>query len=291
MRTNIDTQQILDLNRRFHDEVEAESYDQRMGVDHGEAARAAIVAELELVLGKPLPRGCTVVDVASGTGNLAVKLAATGWFKEVIAVDISARSLEVAKSAATAMGVSLTTVVSDMVRLPFEDNSVDFVVGCAFLHHLPDPVGFMAEVHRVLKPGSSFVIVGEPTSFGASAINVMKFPLVLTNRILRRARGRADGGFVWDHDSIDVHDFTQADARALLAKFEDGRIVTEGFAAPIFDQALATPVRHVAGSNKALAAALSGVTKGLGWSDRHLFNRVLPKGGKVSLKISGRKAA
>ena len=60
----------------------------------------------------------------------------------------------------------METIESDMMRLPFPDGSVDYVVGCAFLHHLPHPAGFMGEVKRVLRPGGTFVIIGEPSGFG-----------------------------------------------------------------------------------------------------------------------------
>src|SRR5262249_51530333 len=245
MRTDVDEKLILDLNRRFHDEFEASNYDQRMAVSHDEASVERMVAELERVLGRPLPRG-RVLDVGSGTGNVAVKLAATHRYEAVVATDISRRSLDMAQQSARVLGCDLEIVESDMSRLPFADNSFDLVVGCAFLHHLPDPVRFMKEVRRVLKPGCPFVFIGEPTSFGMSVTNFVKSPLVLLNHFFRRTRGK-DQPFRWEHDNIDVHTFTKRDAQAMLDGFENRRVVTEGFALPIFDQGLFTPIRTVLG--------------------------------------------
>ena len=73
MRTNINTDYILDLNRRFHDEVEAETYDARMGTSHDIVSCEHMIQELETVLGSKLPRGGRVVDAACGTGNVAIK--------------------------------------------------------------------------------------------------------------------------------------------------------------------------------------------------------------------------
>ena len=56
MKTTVDEFQILEQNRRIHDEVEAEIYDQRMGVKHDDASCATTIAELERVLGGPLPK-------------------------------------------------------------------------------------------------------------------------------------------------------------------------------------------------------------------------------------------
>jgi SAM-dependent methyltransferase len=289
MRTDVDPRYVLDLNRRFHDDVEAATYDQRMGVIHDADAIERTVAELEHVLGAPLPRSGKVVDVASGTGNIAVKLALTGWYDEVIAVDISTRSLDVAKNVARSLGKDLTIVESDMVTLPFASNSVDFIVGCAFLHHLPDPVAFMSEVNRVLKPGAAFVIIGEPTHFGMNAINIVKFPLVLANRVQEGMKGPGKSMFRWDHDNIDVHDFSQGDARRLLNGFTEARIVTQGFAEPIIDQGILAPVRLVLGDAAWVNRTMNAFRRMLAAMDRFVFNRVLPHGMKVSLKISGKK--
>jgi ubiquinone/menaquinone biosynthesis C-methylase UbiE len=288
MRTDVDEKLILDLNRRFHDEFEASNYDQRMAVSHDEASVERMVAELERVLGRPLPQG-RVLDVGSGTGNVAVKLAATRRYDSVVATDISRRSLDMAQQSARALGCDLEIVESDMSRLPFADNSFDLVVGCAFLHHLPDPVRFMKEVRRVLRPGCPFVFIGEPTRFAMSATNVIKSPLVLLNRVFRGSRGIEDQSFRWDHDNIDVHVFTKRDAQAMLDGFENQRIVTEGFALPICDQGLFTPIRTVLGRNIYIDRSLRGMSKVLALSDELVFNHVLPRMLKVSLKISGEK--
>lgn len=290
MRTDVDEQRILDLNRRFHDEVEAGSYDRRMGVRYDQSSINAMIRELENVLGDRLQRaGGKVVDVASGTGNVAIKLSLTGWYDEVIAVDISSKSLEVASKRAEDVGCALTTIVSDMRRLPFEDDSIDFVVGCAFLHHLPNPLLFMREVHRVLKPGCPFVFIGEPTKFGSIGIEVAKLPLVLANSVIRRVRNRQGSTFVWDHDNIDVHVFSQNDAKRFVQDFDSSRIISEGFALPIIDQGLFTPIRLVFGENKFLQRAFAVSGRALAGIDYFFLNRTLPKGLKTSLKLSGKK--
>jgi SAM-dependent methyltransferase len=287
MKPDIDKDLILKLNREFHDEVEADTYDARMGVVHDAESIRRIVDELETVLGGPLPLTGVVVDAASGTGNLALKLASHGHYDRVCAVDISARSLEVASRNADALGVRIETLVSEMVRLPFDDGSVDLVVGCAFLHHLPDPPAFMQEVARILRPGGAMIVIGEPTAFGARALYWIKLPLVLANRLLRLLRKTET--FRWDHDNIDVHSFTKADARRLLAPFVRTRIVTQGFLAPLVDQGILTPIRTVTGAGGRLGRAFDGLTRGLRALDRWVFDRAVPRFGRISLKISGYK--
>src|SRR5215471_10186735 len=109
MKANVDVARVHAENRRFHDEVEADVYDQRMGISYDAEATARILSELEEVLGEPLPGG-TVVDVGSGTGHVAVKLAKTGRFGRVVATDISSRMLACARKNAADAGCTIETV-------------------------------------------------------------------------------------------------------------------------------------------------------------------------------------
>jgi len=176
-----------------------------------------------------------------------------------------------------------------MQTLPFEDNALDMLVGCAFLHHLPEPETFMKEVHRVLKPGAPFIIIGEPTSFGAWAINMTKLPLVLINKLIRTLRKTKNNIFRWDHDNIDVHDFTRTDTALLLDGFEKTRIVTQGFLEPVIDQGLLTPMRHVLGHSRIIDFIFTHITIFCRFFDMIIFNNLLPKFMRVTLKISGYK--
>jgi SAM-dependent methyltransferase len=52
----------------------------------------------------------------------------------------------------------------DALDLPLRDRSVDLVYGFAFVHHLPDREGFLAEVARVLRPGGRCVFMDDARS-------------------------------------------------------------------------------------------------------------------------------
>jgi SAM-dependent methyltransferase len=274
------------MNRQFHDQVEAHSYDQRMGVCHDQTDVQRTLDELERVLGQPLPAGGTVLDLGAGTGNLAIKLALDGRFQRVIAVDISAGMLREAAQAAAARGVRLETVVSDMRPLPFASGSVDLVVGCAVLHHVPEVDALMAEVRRVLKPGAPCVFVGEPSTWGARLTSLVKLPLVLGARlyglVTKRERPR------WDHDEIDVHTFSTADLRGLAKdRFAELRLCPEGFFEPIVDQALLAPLGLVLGEHQILASSSRALRRYLTRLDQRVVP-LLPEDLRVSMKFSCR---
>jgi SAM-dependent methyltransferase len=49
-------------------------------------------------------------------------------------------------------------VSGDALHLPFADQSVDTVLATELMEHLPDPVRFLAEVDRVLRPGGTLIL-------------------------------------------------------------------------------------------------------------------------------------
>jgi len=284
VKADVDVARVHEQNRRFHDEVEAEVYDQRMGIVYDAESTTRMIAELEDVLGAPLPGG-TVVDVGSGTGHVAVKLAKTGRFARVVATDISSKMLACARRNAADAGVSIETVETEMVRLPFEDGSVDLVVGCAILHHLPDPVAFLPEVRRILKPGAPCIFIGDPSTWGSRISNVLKFPLLAVYRTYKLLTGRTPRTS-WEHDHIDVHTFSKRDIGPLTEGFERVRIVPQGFLEPLLDIAFLTTVRERLGSWPGVTPFVSGVR----WISRRLdvlvFDRVVPGDLCVSMKFS-----
>ena len=284
MRSQLDVQRVLELNRKFHDQVEADTYDSRMGVRHGEEDVRRTLEELERVVGRQLPAGGTVIDLGAGTGNLAVKLARSGRFERVVAVDISAGMLERAAAAARAHACTVETVVSDMERLPFDDASVDCVVGCAVLHHVPDPVALMAEVRRVLKPGAPCAFIGEPSQWGARLTYCAKLPALGAAGVLRWFRPTS--GPRWDHDDIDVHTFTPSDIACMTAVgFDRVQLRPEGLLEPIVDQALLVPLQWLFAGSGVVARASRGARQALAAADRALAP-VVPPAVLASLKFS-----
>jgi len=95
-----------------------------------------------------------VLDVGCGTGNLTrallAKLSPAG---RVIAVDISPRMIDVARSKVSDPRVSWHP--EDARRLPLADNACDRVICYSVWPHFEDRKAVAAELGRVLKPGGS----------------------------------------------------------------------------------------------------------------------------------------
>ena len=97
-----------------------------------------------------LSSGSTVLDLASGTGDLCIDLAAAGM--QPISMDLSFGMLSADRSGAP-------RVQTDILRLPVPDASVDGVM-CGFaLRNLVDLPTFFAELGRVVKPGGRIALL------------------------------------------------------------------------------------------------------------------------------------
>jgi ubiquinone/menaquinone biosynthesis C-methylase UbiE len=109
--------------------------------------------------------GMRVLDIACGTGEPAISLAALlANDGEVIGVDISPAPLKIAEERAGHRGLfNVTFQQADAHSLPFPDNSFDRVtsrLGIMFFSDLPRA---LSEIRRVLKPeGRAILLVWGP---------------------------------------------------------------------------------------------------------------------------------
>jgi SAM-dependent methyltransferase len=96
-----------------------------------------------------------VLEVGSGPGRLAVKLAELASDIQVTGVDISPEMVERANARAARSGLAdrVEFLVGDVTALSFPDASFDVVVSTFSLHHWPNPARGLAEIYRVLRPG------------------------------------------------------------------------------------------------------------------------------------------
>ena len=113
----------------------------------------------EKVLMRYLPegQGRTALDVGCGTGFLSILMARNGW--NVVAVDNSASMAEQAKATAEYYGLAdrITVLQADADQNHLESDSFDAVVSRHASFLFTDPEAAYREIHRVLKPGGTFL--------------------------------------------------------------------------------------------------------------------------------------
>lgn len=106
-----------------------------------------------LLDGLELPDGCTVVDIACGTGTTALELANRGH--RVFAIDFSEKNLARVTARAQEAGLHerIQTFQADAAALPLEDNSATAVIAECALSTFVDKPKSVAEIKRVVEPG------------------------------------------------------------------------------------------------------------------------------------------
>jgi demethylmenaquinone methyltransferase/2-methoxy-6-polyprenyl-1,4-benzoquinol methylase len=102
----------------------------------------------------------TILDIATGTGDMAILLANTKAEK-ITGVDISAGMLEVGrkKIAEKNLSAKIGMMLADSENLPFEENSYDAITVCFGIRNFETLDKGLSEILRVLKPGGVFVIL------------------------------------------------------------------------------------------------------------------------------------
>ncbi|MBK9223942.1 MAG: bifunctional demethylmenaquinone methyltransferase/2-methoxy-6-polyprenyl-1,4-benzoquinol methylase UbiE [Flavobacterium sp.] len=110
----------------------------------------------------------TILDIATGTGDLAILMAETKAEK-IIGLDISVGMLEVGKQkiAAKKLSQKIEMMVGDSEKMPFEDNTFDAITVAFGIRNFENLEKGLAEILRVLKPNGTFVILetSNPTKF------------------------------------------------------------------------------------------------------------------------------
>lgn len=110
----------------------------------------------------------SVLDIATGTGDLAINLVRTGATK-IVGLDLSDGMLAVGRKKISEKGLSeqIEMIQGDSEALPFEDNSFDAITVAFGVRNFEDLEKGLSEIQRVLKPGGIFVILetSVPTKF------------------------------------------------------------------------------------------------------------------------------
>jgi len=94
-----------------------------------------------------------LVDIGCGSGNVIIQIAKKFPNLDLIGVEISSEILELAKKRAfeTKLNEKIDFKNGSVEKLPFPDNSIDFMLSTLSLHHWQEPTRALKEIYRVLK--------------------------------------------------------------------------------------------------------------------------------------------
>jgi demethylmenaquinone methyltransferase/2-methoxy-6-polyprenyl-1,4-benzoquinol methylase len=125
-----------------------------LGVDRGwrrQAVRAALAKSPARVL-----------DVATGTADLALALQAARPAADVVGVDFAEAMLEVGRAKAARRGLPVELRAGDGTALPYPDATFDAVTIAYGLRNFADVNAGLREFRRVLRPGGRLVVLEFP---------------------------------------------------------------------------------------------------------------------------------
>jgi demethylmenaquinone methyltransferase/2-methoxy-6-polyprenyl-1,4-benzoquinol methylase len=106
------------------------------------------------------PKNSTrVLDLACGTGDVCLAVSERFSTAEITGIDISPPMLRICDIRAHKAGAKITVVEGDIAVLPFNDGAFETVTASYALRNSPSLAATIAEVHRVLIPGGTFLIL------------------------------------------------------------------------------------------------------------------------------------
>lgn len=179
--------------------------------------------------------GERVLDVATGTGDVAIAFARRTRASSITGLDPSDGMLEVGreKLARESLDARIDLVGGDALALPFADASVDVVAIAFGLRNLPDYAQGVREMTRVLRPGGRLVVLEFLPPRGAALVAYRVYlgtVLPVAGRIIS---GSAEA---YGYLSRSIRGFMEAsEVRSLLAsaglRHVEARRLTGGIAA------------------------------------------------------------
>ncbi|MCF6278782.1 MAG: bifunctional demethylmenaquinone methyltransferase/2-methoxy-6-polyprenyl-1,4-benzoquinol methylase UbiE [Flavobacteriaceae bacterium] len=102
-----------------------------------------------------------VLDIATGTGDLAINIAKNTSAKKIIGLDISEGMLNVGKEkiAKEKLSGKIEMILGDSEKLLFKDNSFDAITVAFGVRNFEHLEKGLSEILRVLRPSGTFVIL------------------------------------------------------------------------------------------------------------------------------------
>ena len=125
-----------------------------------------------LVDAAPIARGERVLDVAAGTGNVAIRAAEAGAC--VVASDLTPEHFEAGRREAAARGVEVEWAEADAEALPFDDGEFEVVTSSLGAIFAPNHQAVAGELVRVCRPGGRIAMVNfTPDGLAADFFGVL----------------------------------------------------------------------------------------------------------------------
>lgn len=159
-----------------------------------------------------------VLDVATGTADLAVKAERLLHPREVVGVDLSQEMLQVGRKKVEKLGLGgrITLERANAESLPFSDDVFDAAFVAFGVRNFEDLDAGLSEIARVVRPGGALVVLefSHPRAFPIKQLYRFYARQILPR--IGRALSRDDGAYQYLPDSVAAF----PDGPAFLARVE-----------------------------------------------------------------------
>ncbi len=107
-----------------------------------------------------VPPSGFVLDAGTGTARIPILVGQQCPQWRIVAIDLSRNMLKLAAQNITQAGLQsqITLELADAKQLLFPAAQFDLVLSNSLIHHLPNPLSFLQEIDRVLKPGGALLL-------------------------------------------------------------------------------------------------------------------------------------
>ncbi len=169
-----------------------------------------------------IPAHGSVLEIAPGPGYFCIELAKLGDFK-ITGLDISKSFVQIARRNAQQAALKIDFREGNASAMPFKDETFDFTFCQAAFKNFSEPVKAITEMHRVLKPGGTAVIVDMHRDASPHDIEreVSGMKLDPINRFMVK--------WTFDHMLLKSA-YSVEEMKSMVAKtpFGTGRVIVEG---------------------------------------------------------------
>jgi len=151
-----------------------------------------------------------ILDIATGTADLAIALRRTGA-KEIVGVDISEGMLAVGREKVKKKNLSglIRLQYGDSEKLPFADETFDVVTVAFGVRNFEHPEAGLREIRRVLKPGGALYVLefSKPEKFPVKQLYHFYFRNILP--VWGRMISKDQAAYTYLPNSVDAFPYGQ----------------------------------------------------------------------------------
>jgi len=115
------------------------------------------------------PKGCIILDIGCGTGNVSNQLGMSEY--QITGIDSDQESIDYAQSRIN--NSNITFIKEDIYQYPVKENYFDAIICSEFIEHLPDPDSAIKKIFKMLND-NGVLIITVPNGIGPRELLVTR---------------------------------------------------------------------------------------------------------------------